>query len=249
MKPVKYSKVIPIEESAVNDTDRRHHDSSKGHLNTNHTSNPDNRNQTSEHGTGNQNHTLIDLKSNQTNSPDHESGILNHTPEQTSGYRNHTSDHQSDNRHQTHHGTRNQPHTTGGAIAGGVLGILIAFLLIGVFIIRRCRNKNADESKANEMNKTRSNPMYDPSEIQVDQEINNQRTYSENLPQNTALYFSIATKYDHLQSKEDKGTSIPMGGIQTTHIKGIRLPTIIYKAKMAWKISKLKRWKQMCIHI
>ncbi|VDI66831.1 Hypothetical predicted protein [Mytilus galloprovincialis] len=206
------------EEPAVNDTDRRHNGSSKGHLNTNHTSNPDNRNQTSEYSNGNQNHTLIDLKSNQTNSLDHENGILNHTPEQPSGYQNHTTDHGTrsqthttdDHKSPNHINKRSNEKTIGGAIAGGVSGILIAFLLIGVFLIRRCRNKNAHESNANEINKTRSNLMYDPSEIQVDQEINNQRTYSENLPQKSSVY-SMDTNYDHLQSKESNGNNYKNG--------------------------------------
>lgn len=66
------------------------------------------------------------------------------------------------------------------------------------------------------MNKTRSNQMYDPSEIQVDQEINNQRTYSDNLPQKTSVY-SMATNYDHLQSKESKGNNYT-NGMDTNYI-------------------------------
>lgn len=58
--------------------------------------------------------------------------------------------------------------------------------------------------------------MYDPSEIQVDQEINNQRTYSENLPQKTSVY-SMATNYDHLQSKESKGDNYT-NGMDTNYI-------------------------------
>lgn len=118
-------------------------------------------------------------------------------------------------------------------------------------ICRQCRNKRYQEPNAHsdkKMDNTRSNPMYDPNDLQENQEstvnVHIQPTRHIIQPYIVLLLTMIIYK-----AKRTKGTIIQMEGIQTTRIKGIRLPTIIYKAKMACKISKLKRWKQMSIHI
>lgn len=67
-----------------------------------------------------------------------------------------------------------------------------------ITICRRCRSKNYQDSHARSEKK-----MNDSNQLQLDQEINRQRTYTATSPCNTTVYST--DNYDYLQNKEDKG--------------------------------------------
>ncbi|XP_071140830.1 uncharacterized protein [Mytilus edulis] len=105
----------------------------------------------------------------------------------------------NDERHSSKHMEKSSnKQVIGGAVAGGVTIIAIVFLLIGVYMIRRCRSKNYQDSHARSEKK-----MNDSNQLQLDQEINRQRTYTATSPCNTTVYST--DNYDYLQNKEDKG--------------------------------------------
>lgn len=52
--------------------------------------------------------------------------------------------------------------------------------------------------------------MYDPNELQEDQEVNNQIPYSTKSSHDTSVY-SMGTNYDYIQSNEDTGNNYTTG--------------------------------------